>query len=149
MLAATDIQIMPDATVGFELVIFLATAAVLTLFVFRPTLRLIDRRRAFTSDAATEAAALAEEAEQLELGRRELVAMGLREAHEEYERRAAEARRKADAIVAAARAQAAEILKAGVAEVAAAGEIPAAEFEQRAKVIAAEIEQRVTGGGIS
>jgi F-type H+-transporting ATPase subunit b len=48
MLLATSVQMMPDISVVWLLGIFLCAVALLTFFVFRPVLRIIDRRKDLT-----------------------------------------------------------------------------------------------------
>jgi F-type H+-transporting ATPase subunit b len=46
MIGATEpIRLIPDFTVFYQLAIFLAVVAILSVFVFRPVLRILDKRR--------------------------------------------------------------------------------------------------------
>lgn len=142
--SATEIRLMPDWTVLPQLGVFLFLLAVLTVFVFKPLERLFERRRRFTSEAAAESARLITEAEQLEIGRRNALAMALDEAHAERARREGESRLQAEGITQQARATAAEILQKGTAEADAAGRRAAAEVDRAAKELAKQIVARVT-----
>lgn len=55
MLLATSVQMMPDGSVVWLLGIFLCAVALLTAFVFRPILRIIDRRKVLTDDVVDRA----------------------------------------------------------------------------------------------
>lgn len=51
MIGATEsIKLIPDATVFYQLIIFLVVVAILTVFVFRPILRILDKRRDKTNE---------------------------------------------------------------------------------------------------
>lgn len=54
LLLAQTIRLIPDATVIFQLIIFLAVVVILSVFVFRPTLKILDERRRRTSDLQKE-----------------------------------------------------------------------------------------------
>ncbi|MFA4875622.1 MAG: hypothetical protein WC690_09825 [bacterium] len=142
--SAAEITLMPDWTVVVQLFIFLVVATTLTFFVIRPTIRIIDRRRQFTSDAAAEAAKLMNEAEQLDIGRREALAMALGEAHAEYAKRATEAHGKADGAIAEARAKSAETLKGEAASIESMEALNEKELESCANGLATDIVARVS-----
>lgn len=142
--SATEIRLMPDWTVLPQLGVFLFLIAVLTIFVFKPLERLFDRRRRFTSEAAAESARLINDAEQLQIGRRNALAMALDEAHAERVKREGEARLKAEEVTQQARAEAAEILRQGAAEADAAGKRAATEVDRAARELAKQIVARVT-----
>lgn len=56
MIGATEsIKLIPDTTVFYQLVIFLAVVAILSVFVFRPVLRILDKRRDKTSETQNRA----------------------------------------------------------------------------------------------
>ena len=59
------IDLMPNETLFFQMGIFLFTFISLNFLVFRPVMRLIDRRKALTSGAQKEALALDEKTEAL------------------------------------------------------------------------------------
>ncbi len=142
--SATEIRLMPDWTVLPQLGVFLFLVAVLTIFVFKPLERLFERRRRFTSEAAAESARLLGESEQLEIGRRNALAMALEEAHAERVRRESESRLKAEAITQEARAEAAELLRQGTVEADAAAKRAAVDVDRAAKELAKQIVARVT-----
>lgn len=50
LLLGQHVRLIPDATVFFQLAIFLVTVAVLTIFVFKPALKILDRRREQTDE---------------------------------------------------------------------------------------------------
>ncbi len=64
--AGQPINLIPDRTVMPQLFIFLAVTAVLTIFVFRPLLKIMDVRREKTGLLEEEAARLASESESME-----------------------------------------------------------------------------------
>jgi F0F1-type ATP synthase membrane subunit b/b' len=143
MLASESIRLMPDWTVTVQLLIFVSVMTALTFLVIRPTIRIIDRRKQFTSDAAEEAEKLFAEAEQLRAGRREALAMSLKDAHAEYEKRTAEARKSADAITEAARAKVADILRGEAKSIASSEVVGDKDLDARVKEISREIVARV------
>ncbi len=105
MLGTAEIRIIPDWTILIEIVVFLSVILVLNSLVLRPMLRVMDKRREFTVDASEEAENLIEDSNQLDEGRREVLAMALREAQAERDRRIAETLRNADGVVAEARSR--------------------------------------------
>jgi len=105
MLGTAEIRIIPDWTILIEIVVFLSVIIVLNSLVLRPMLRVMDKRREFTVDAKEEADNLIEDSDQLDEGRREVLAMALREAQAERDRRIAETLRNADGVVAEARSR--------------------------------------------
>lgn len=64
--AGQAINLIPDRTVIPQLFIFLAVTAVLTIFVFRPLLKIMDARREKTGLLEEEAARLVSESESME-----------------------------------------------------------------------------------
>ncbi len=144
--SATDITLKPDWTTIVQLFIFLFAAASLSIFVIRPIMRIIEKRKAFTEDAAEEAAKLMNESEQLEIGRREVITMALKEAYEEFEKRSAEHRRKADSVIADARARTTEALGSSALSIESVEELNEKEAELRARDLSDAIVSRVIGG---
>ncbi len=145
MLAATEIRIIPDWTIAIELVVFLFVVIVLNALVIRPMLKIMDRRRAFTFDASEEAARLADEAAQLEQGRLEVLAMALREAQSEKDRRTEAALREADRIKADARARMDDTIAATEVSIESPERSIYEEMEERARQLADEIVERIEG----
>jgi F-type H+-transporting ATPase subunit b len=114
MLLAAQIRLVPDWTIFLQIGIFLSVVFALNALLFKPLLKLIDRRKAFTSDASQEALRLNTEAEQLEVGRHEVLGMALKEAQAERARRTAGALREADKIISEARATRSAVISASL-----------------------------------
>lgn len=68
MIAAysAEIHLMPDWTFFAQLGIFLLAAAAMSFFMFRPMLRLLDKRREYTTGADRRAAVIDTKADDLE-----------------------------------------------------------------------------------
>ena len=115
--STTEIRLMPDWTLLAQLVIFLFILFILNRLIFQPLKKLREKRGAFTSDAAKEARHLVEEANQLDAGRQEVLAMALREAQAERFKRVTETHREFDRIVVEARARAKEIVSASAVSI--------------------------------
>jgi F0F1-type ATP synthase membrane subunit b/b' len=144
VLASSAIRLLPDWTLLVQLAVFLAVLASLTFLVIRPTLRLLERRRSFTSEAMEHAAKLASDAEQLEAGRREVLAMALREAQASREQRVAAARRRADKTIAESRVGVAELLQHGTYGIESAEALAEFDLEALSQNLADRIMQRFT-----
>jgi F0F1-type ATP synthase membrane subunit b/b' len=105
MLGLTEIRILPNWTILIELAVFLFVLAVTNTLIFRPMMKIMEKRKAFTIGSSEEAAKLTEEAEQLDAGRKEVLGMALREAQSDREQRIGTALREADKIKAEARSK--------------------------------------------
>lgn len=144
MLASSaEIRMMPDWTVAIQLCIFLFVMIVLTVFVFNPLLKLFERRRRFTSDAAAESARLLADADgMLNQGRDDLT-RALSEAHAERARKLEDARRQAEKVTQEARLKASEIVREGIARAEAKGKLADNEIERAAAELSKQIVARV------
>ena len=140
---AVEIHLMPDWTVLVQLGIFLSVLAVLTLFVFRPVLRVIDRRRAFTAEARAEAGSLGAEAAELEAQRAQAIAAALREGEAMRAQKVAANQTEAERIVAAAREQARRLVDSTEVSVESSEEAAAGEIRRQAEAMAGEIVARI------
>lgn len=107
---AAEIHLMPDWTVIVQMGIFLSALAVLSFLVFRPTLRIIDRRRGYTEEARAEAERIGAEADRIEEERRTSIAAAIEEAGRERDERTARARRDAEGAIAEAKQQAQRLI---------------------------------------
>jgi len=143
MLCNAAIRLLPDWTFFVQLFIFLFVLLVLTVLVIWPMQKLIDRRRAFTNETVEGAAHLIAEAEQFELGRKEMLALALREAQAERERQATAARRDADKAIVEARVGVAELLQHGARSIAWAETLVEMDLEVLSRELAGEIEKRL------
>lgn len=139
----SEISLMPDWTFIVQLAIFLFVIAILTIFVIRPIIRIIDRRKAFTTDASLEAEHLTDKAIQLETGKREVLTMSLNEAYEELKKRTTEARRTGDAVIADAKTKTSEIYKASTTSLEKAEKSVEKEIDERAQGLVDEIVSRI------
>ncbi len=108
--ANESFRLMPDWTLLPQTAIFLAVVASLSVLVFRPVRKIIQRRREFTVEAKADADLLLEEALQLAIGRDEVLAMVLAEAQVDRDKKLATAYRDADRMTAEARENARKIL---------------------------------------
>lgn len=143
MLGIAEIRIIPDWTILIELAIFIIAIIVMNALVLRPMLRVMDRRREFTVDASEEAEKLSDGAEQLELGRHEVLTMALREAQAERDRRTQETLREADRIKADALSRMNETISSSEISVESAEGSIIEEMNQRSKELADEIVARI------
>jgi F0F1-type ATP synthase membrane subunit b/b' len=66
LIVGQTVNLIPDKTVIWQLVIFLSVAAVLSFFVFRPTLKILERRRSETLGLEKEIEQLDGESETME-----------------------------------------------------------------------------------
>jgi F-type H+-transporting ATPase subunit b len=145
MLGTAEIRIIPDWTILIELAIFIIVIIVLNAFVIRPMLRVMDRRREFTVDASEEAEKLSNDAEQLEQGRHEVLAMALREAQSDRDERTQHTLREADRIKADALSRMDETTSSSEVSVEAAEGSIIEEMNQRSRELADEIVARIEG----
>lgn len=143
MLGMTEIRLIPNWTILIELAVFLFVLVVLNVFVFKPMMKIMDRRKAFTVDASEEARKLTDEAEQLEAGRTEVLAMALREAQAVRDRKIGETLREADRIKAEARSRMNEIVSATEISMEPTTRSIVDELDDRARELAAAIVARI------
>ncbi len=136
MLLAADIRLIPDWTLFIQIGIFLFVVLALNLLLFRPLIRLMDRRKAFTTDASEEADSLNIEAEQLEVGRHEVLSMALKEAQDERAKRTANALREADRIVNDARSKMGAMISSNLISIESTEKSIVDEMEERAMNLA-------------
>jgi len=104
----------------------------------------MDKRRAFTIEAADEASKLAEDAKQLEDGRHEVLSMALKEAQAERDERTFEALREADRIKAEARSRMDEVISSTEISIAGGSSI-IEELNDRSRELADDIVKRIEG----
>ena len=140
---AAEIHLMPDWTVLVQLGIFLSVLAVLAFFVFRPVLRIIDRRRLFTAEARAEAGSLAAEAAELEAQHARAIAAALSEGEAMRAQKVAANQAEAERIVAAAREQARRLVDSTEVSVESSEEAAAGEIRRQAEAMAGEIVARI------
>ncbi|HPM40860.1 MAG TPA: ATP synthase F0 subunit B [bacterium] len=147
MLASTGakINIMPDWTVFVQLGVFLLTLLVLNFLVFRPVLRVLDRRRSFTEDARNDAAEKNLESEKLEKEREAAITEAYKEAEVMREAKIAAKRREAEAIVADAKTRMQGLLDSTEVSVETSESAAASEISRRAEELAKGIVSRVAG----
>jgi F-type H+-transporting ATPase subunit b len=143
-IVAAEMNLMPDWTIVVQLGIFLCTLAILTVFIFKPVLRILDRRKSFTEGAYSEAQMLGEEAARLDAERSRAVAMALSEAKSEADRHVADTHRQAEGQLAEARVKAKQLLDTAEVSVESSEESVVAEMRRRADELAQEIVSRVT-----
>lgn len=140
---AAEIHLMPDWTVLVQLGIFLSVLAVLAIFVFRPVLRIIDRRRLFTAEAREEAGKLIAEAAELEAKHTQAIAAALREGEAMRAQKVAANQTEAERIVAAARDEARRLVDSTEVSVESSEEAAAGEIRRQAEAMAQEIAAKV------
>jgi len=143
--ATVEIHLMPDWTIFVQLGIFLLSAAVLTFFVFRPVLRLFDRRRGYTSDAEIEAGRLNGEAESLEFSCNKLLTEALENAHIRKSKEIAMANSEAERIVSDARIRAKQIAEETDISIYTSEKSVMEEMKINAEMLAGDMISRVTG----
>jgi F-type H+-transporting ATPase subunit b len=143
VLASAAIRLLPDWTLVVQLVIFLIVLAVLSTFVIQPMLKLMDRRRSFTGDAMQSAAKFSADADQLEVGRREMMSMALREAQAKHEACLQSCRRDADRTIAEARVGVTELLRHGIHSIESAETLAEIDLQELSKELAGDIERRL------
>ena len=102
----TAVHVLPNWTLGVQLCIFLVAVALLNLLIFGPVLKVMDRRRELTAEAAAQAQNLNQEAEGLEARRTEVLSRALAETHAWRAKRIVDTQLAAERIVAEARLEA-------------------------------------------
>lgn len=107
---ATEIHLMPDWTAFIQLGVFLIVLSVLYFLVFRPTIKILDRRRCFTDEARNEAIRANDEANTLEKRREELLNIALQDGALKRKQELEGKRREAEKIIAEARCRARSIM---------------------------------------
>ncbi|MFA4974199.1 MAG: ATP synthase F0 subunit B [bacterium] len=137
--ANESFRLVPDWTLLPQTAVFLAVVVGLSVLVFRPVRKIIQRRREFTIEAKADAEVLAEEALQLAIGRDEVLAMVLTEAQVDRDKKLAAAYREADRMTAEARENARKVLSANAVTV----EAMKKSLEQDAGVHAADIAESI------
>ncbi len=147
MLASTGakINIMPDWTVFVQLGVFLLTLLVLNFLVFRPVLRVLDRRRSFTEDARKDAAEKNLESDRLEDEREAAITKAYKEAEAMREEKVAAKRKEAEKIVSDAKTRMQGLLDSTEVSVETSESAAAQEISKRAEELAKEIVSRVAG----
>ena len=146
MLGTTEIRIIPDWTILIEIVVFLFVILVLNALVLRPMLRVMDKRKAFTIDASDEAGKLNQEADQLEAGRREVLAMAIREAQAERDEKTQKTLREADRIKAEARSKMDEMISSSEVSIEQSGDRSIVEeMSERSRELSDVIVRKVEG----
>lgn len=138
-----EIHLMPDWTVILQLAIFLAATAVLYFFIFRPTLKIIDRRRYFTSKARSDAQDLNAKADSLDNERKTSIVAALKTAEAESAAKILKARQDADKIVAASRSEARSILDSAEKSIQSSEKSLDKEIGKQADILANDIVARV------
>lgn len=141
---AFEINLIPDWTTFVQLAIFLSTLVVLNFFVFRPTLRTLDRRREFTEERRVEAEKLGAEAEFLEKEMASKLSAEIESLTKENNIRIAAANRDAEKTVRAARLKAKEISDSADHSIAVSEERLALEMKKSAAELAGDIVRRIT-----
>lgn len=142
---AFEINLIPDWTTFVQLAIFLSTLVVLNFFVFRPTLRTLDRRREFTEGRRVEAEKIGAEAELLEKEMASKLSAEIENLTKENNRRIAAANRDAEKTVRTARLKAKEISDSADLSIAVSEERLALEMKKNAAELAGDIVRRITG----
>lgn len=142
---ATEIRLMPDWTVAVQLFIFLLTMAVLYIFVFRPALKIMDRRRSFTEDAKAMAERLSSEAEGLERGRERKISETIAGAASDRSLAMAKANREADRIITEARIEAKRLIDSTEVSVEISEDRVSAEMARQAELISKQVVAKVLG----
>jgi len=140
---ALKIELMPDWTIFVQLGIFISTMAVLHLLVFRPVLRIIDRRAQYTSDARADARDKNAEAERVEGERSLAISAVIKEGEQARERKLTEARKDAEKIVAEAREAARRMLDTTEVSVESSEEVAEMVIEVESEILADDIANRI------
>ena len=147
MLASTGakINIMPDWTVFVQLGVFLLTLLVLNFLVFRPVLRVLDRRRSFTEDARKDATEKNLESDRLEDEREAAITKAYKEAEAMREEKVAAKRKEAEKIVSDAKTRMQGLLDSTEVSVETSESAAALEISKRAEELAKDIDSRDAG----
>lgn len=140
---SSEISLAPDWTVLAQLCVFLCVMAVLWILVFKPTLRVIDLRKNFTTDALERSRSLNSEAEALENERKVMLAGALEEIAVENAAVLAAKRKEAEKIIADARIEAKRILDSTELSVEASEERSAEEINRQADMLAKYVVTKV------
>lgn len=140
-----EIHLMPDWTVLCQLGIFLVAIAVLYFFIFKPTLRILDRRKHFTSMARSGAHDINARADGLDNERKISIVAALKNAEAEAEARILKARQEAEKIVSASRAEARRALDLAEESIESSEKSIGGEIAKQADIIANDIVARITG----
>lgn len=106
------VHVLPNWTLGVQLVIFLVAVALLNLLVFKPVLKAMDKRRELTIDAATQAQSLNQESDELDARRTEVLSQALAQTHAWRAQRIDDTRLAAEKVVAEAKLEAQWFLEA-------------------------------------
>jgi len=106
LLAAQTINLMPDLTVIWQLAIFLSLIFVLTIFVFRPVLKILEGRKQETLELERETERLLSEAEKLDSDYGEIISKARSEGGVAEQRLVSEGGAEARAITSEAREEA-------------------------------------------
>lgn len=141
---AAEIHLMPDWTLLVQVGIFLLVLVVLYFLVFRPTLRVIDQRKKFTSEARMQSEQLHAEADRLDAERQAAITQAIREASVIREQREVAAHRDAEQRIAEARQEARARIDSTEISLERSEEAAAADIAAAADALAREIAQRVT-----
>ncbi|MFH1830668.1 MAG: ATP synthase F0 subunit B [Pseudomonadota bacterium] len=139
MLLATEIELIPNWTLFIQIGIFLFVLFMLNFLFFKPLLKLMDRRKQFTSDASQEAASLNDESQQLEAGRLQVLGMALKEAQDDRAKRTTDAVREADKIINEGRAKMGEMISSNLISIESTENSIVDEMNDRATKLADEI----------
>lgn len=140
---AVKIELMPDWTIFVQLGVFLSTLVVLNFLVFRPVLRIIDRRRTFTDDARADAEQKNAEAARLEDERSRSITAAIREGEVLRDGKVAASRKEAEAIVAEARESAKRLLDSTEISIESSEEAARSIISREAEGLAEEIANRI------
>ena len=141
--ANESFSLIPDWTLLLQAANFFIVVAALSLLVFRPLQKVIERRRAFTTEAKADADRLLEDASQIDIGRKKVLAMALSEAQADREKMLAEAYHDKDILTAEAREKAHKTLAENAIEVDAIRKSLDQDVDRRVSEIAKEIVERV------
>lgn len=142
MLAA-EIHLLPDWTVFVQLGIFLLTLTVLHIFVFRPTLHLLEKRKKFTADARVAAGKFGSDADELDKKRAQIISGEMEKTDTQAAVMLADKRREAEKIIFDARVEAKRILESAETSVEISEQAVALEMKKKAGELAKDIAARV------
>lgn len=141
MLAAysAEIHLMPDWTFFVQLGIFLLAAAVMNSFMFKPMLRLLKKRREYTTDAEARAASIVVAADGLEKLKAKKYEDAIGEIQNTMAAEAAGTRRDAETIISDAKALAKKRMKEAEAAIEASKRVIAADIGRQASSVADDV----------
>lgn len=140
------LHIIPDWTLAIELAVFLASFALLHYGVFRPALKVLDRRRRMTIEATSKAEVLTAEADALEGKHAAAVSEALATFQADRARRIHDAHLKAEAMVAESRQEAQWFMETTDMFIESSEESIIAEMNARAEELAQEIKRSIVEG---